>query len=198
MPSESKAVKVHFTIEIPQGYKYMGTSYAISCDFEMEFTKKEIGLVKHFVAACEHDTDTGLMPILEENLPELYQRIDRKAREALTEFFWQEAIRRTEGTLGLGKRLQLNYEREAESGEFVPSKEYKPLFHCDEGENLAFIEWLERELMCKGDEGCQQYQERYDENFDGMDVCEDEYICHIPDVFLLKDERMLADGIPKL
>lgn len=188
MQSDSKAVTVRFNIEIPKGYKFKGTSYAISCDFEMEFTKKEIALVKRFVAAYEHDADTDLMPILEENLPELYQRIDKKARETLTEFFWQEAISRTEGALSFGKMLKLNYERDVESGEFVPSKEYKPQFHYDEGVDLAYTEWFERELMCKTDEARQRFHERYDENFDDMDVCEGEYVCHIPDAFLPKEE----------
>ena len=188
MQSDSKAVTVRFNIEIPKGYKYKGISYAISCDFEMEFTKKEVLFVKRFLAATEHGAATDLMPILEENLPELYQRIDKKARETLTEFFWQNVISRTQEILGFGELLQLNYKRDIESGEFVPSKEYKPPFHCDEGVDLAYIEWLERELMCKTDEARQRYHERYEENFDGMEVCEDEYVCHIPDAFLLKEE----------
>lgn len=188
MPNDSKAVTVRFNIEIPKGYKYEGISYTISCDFGMEFTKKEILLVKRFLAAYEHDADTDLMPILEENLPEMYQRIDKKARETLTEFFWQEAIIRTEGAPTFGELLQLNYKRDVESGEFVPSKEYKPQFHYDEGVDLAYTEWFERELMCKTDEARQRFHERYDENFDGMDVCGDEYVCHIPDAFLPKEE----------
>ena len=188
MKSDSKAITIRFTIENPKGYKYKGISYAISCDFEMEFTKGEIALVKRFVAAYEHDAETDLMPILEENLPELYQRIDKKARETLTEFFWQEAIIRTEGAPTFGELLQLNYKRDVESGEFVPSKEYKPLFHYDEEVDLAYKEWFEREIMCKTDEACQRFHARYDENFDGMDVCEDEYVCHIPDAFLPKEE----------
>lgn len=190
MQSDSKAVTVRFNIENPKGYKYKGTSYAISCDFEMEFTKREIEFVKRFVAAYEHDDNTDLMPILEENLPELYQRIDKKARETLIEFFWQEAIIRTEGALDFGELLQLNYKRDVENGEFVPSKEYKPQFHSDERVDLAYTEWFERELMCKTDEARQRFHERYDENFDGMDVCEDEYVCHIPDEFLPKEEGL--------
>lgn len=185
MQNDSKVVTVRFTIEIPKGYKYKGTSYTISCDFEMELTEREIALVKRFVAANEHDAATDLMPILKENLLELYQRIDKKARETLTEFFWQEAISRTEGALSFGELLQLNYEQDVESGEFVPSKEYKPLFHHDEGVDLAYIEWFVRETAFKTDEARQRFHERY--NFDGMDVCEDKYVCHIPEKFLSKE-----------
>jgi len=188
--SDSKVVTVRFTIEIPMGYKYKGTSYAISSNFEMEFKKKEITLMRRFVAAYEHDANTDLMPILEENLPELYQRIDKKARLAMTEFFWKEAILRTEGAPDFNELLKLNYKRDVESGEFVPSKEYKPIFHCEEEVDLAYKEWFEREIMCKTDEACQRFHARYDENFDGMDVCEDEYVCHIPDEFILKEEGL--------
>lgn len=190
MQSDNKTVTIRFNIENSKGYRYKGISYAVSCNFEMEFTKREINLVKHFVAAYEHDAKTDLMPILEENSPKLYQRIDKKARLAMTEFFWQEAIRRTEGALSFGEMLRLNFERDIESGKFVPSKEYKPLFHYNEGENLVFLEWLERELMSKTDEDCQRRHERYDENFDDMDISEDEYICHIPDEFILKEEGL--------
>lgn len=190
MQSDNKTVTVRFDIEIPKGYKYRGNSYPVSCQFEAEFTEKEMKLVKRLVAAYEQEANTNMMPMLKEISPELYQRIDKKARVALTEFFWQEAIRNSEGVIGYGEMLRLNYQRDIENGDFIPTKDYKPLFHCEKDVDMAYIEWLERELMCKTPEDRQRFHERYHEDFEGMDVCIDEYICHIPDEFLAKMTKL--------
>ena len=139
---DSKAVTVRFTIEIPKGYKYEGTSYAISCNFEMEFTQKEILLVKRFLSAYEHDAETDLMPILEENLPELYQRIDKKARETLSEFLWQKVISRNEGTLSSGELQKTSYVCHSPDT-FLPKEEKLSRVKCQYNIGVMFYKGLD-------------------------------------------------------
>jgi hypothetical protein len=181
-------VTICFTIEILEGYDCMGSSFSDSCDFNVEFTEEEIVLMKRLVAASEHDSETNLMPILEDQAPELFHRIDEKAREAMTEFFWLEAAHAGDGGVDTdyGDLFMENYRRDLESGDFVPSDDYEPEEDYDDDEDLAYIEWYEREKERMSYEDAQWFRERYNETFDGIDVSEDQYICFIPDEILPK------------
>jgi hypothetical protein len=177
---------ITFEIEIQEGYDCVGGSYSSTCDFEMEFTKEETEQVRRLVAASKHDDETDLMPILEKQAPELYRRIDEKAREAMTEFFWLEAAHAGDGGVDTdyGDLFIENYQRDVESGDFVPSDDYEPEGDYDEDEDLAYIEWYEREQERMTYKDAQWFRDRYNETFDGVDVSGDEYICYIPQEFL--------------
>lgn len=176
-------VPIRFTIEILEGCDCMGSSFSDCCDFEVKFTDEEVELMKRLVAASEHDSETDLMPILEDQAPELFHRIDEKARVAMTEFFWLEAAHAGDGGVDTdyGDLFLENYQRDLESGDFVPSDDYEPEDDYDEDEDLAYIEWYEREQERMTYEDAQWFRDRYNETFDGVDVSGDEYICYIPD-----------------
>ena len=114
--SDSKVVKIRFTIEILEGCDCMGGSFSDCCDFEVNFTDEEVELMKRLVAASEPDSETNLMPILEDQAPELFHRIDEKARVAITEFFWLEAAHAGDGGVDTdyGDLFLENYQRDLE------------------------------------------------------------------------------------
>lgn len=181
MPNDNKKVTIGFVIEPIQGYDCMGSSFSDCCDFSMEFTEEEIELMRRLVAASEHDDSTNLMPILEHDAPELYRRIDEKARMAMTEFFWLEAAHNGEGVdTDYGELFKENYQRDIDSGDFVPSEDFEPEDDYDDDEDLAYIEWYEREQERMTYEDAQWFRDRYNEKFEGVDVSDDEYICYIP------------------
>ena len=175
-------VTICFTIEILEGCDCTGSSFSDCCNFEVDFAEEEIELMKRLVAASEHDSETNLMPILEGQAPELYQRIDKKARVAMTEYFWLEAAHAGDGGVDTdyGDLFLENYQRDLESGDFVPSDDYEPEDDYDEDEDLEYIEWYEREQERMTYEDAQWFRDRYNETFDGVDVSDDEYICYIP------------------
>lgn len=183
MKAETKTVAIPFVIEVLEGTDCMGSSYADCCDFNVEFTEEEIELMKRLVAASEYDAETNLMPILQEGAPELFHRIDEKAREAMTEFFWLEAAHAGDGGVdtNYGDLFLENYQRDLESGDFVPSDDYEPEEDYDDDEDIAYIEWYEREQERMTYEDAQWFRERYNETFDSVDVSGDVYICYIPD-----------------
>lgn len=183
MKAETKTVTIPFVIEVLEGTDCMGSSYEDYCNFNVEFTEDEVALAKRLVAASEHDTETNLMPVLLEDAPELYQRIDEKARETMAEFFWLEAAHAGDGDVDTdyGDLFLENYQRDLASGDFVPSEDYEPEDDYDDDEDMAYIEWYEREQERMTYEDAQWFRERYNETFDGVDVSDDEYICYIPD-----------------
>lgn len=183
MGDDKKKVTISFVIEPILGYDCMGgSSFSDCCDFEVDFTEEEIETMRSLVAASEHDSETNLMLILEDKAPELFQRIDEKAREAMTVFFWLEAVHSGEGVdTDYGDLFFENYQRDLESGDFVPSDDYEPEDDYDEDEDLSYIEWYEREQERMSYEDAQWFRNRYHENFDGVDVSGDEYICYIPE-----------------
>ena len=180
MENEKEKVTIDFTIDIVEGCDCMGMTFSDCCDFELDFTEEEIALMKRLVAASEYDPETNLMPILEGQAPELYRRIDEKAREAMAVFFWLEAVRDGNIDTDYGDLFIENYQRDLESGDFVPSDDYEPEGDYDDDEDLAYIEWYEREQERMGYEDAQWFRKRYNETFDGVDVSDDEYICFIP------------------
>ena len=188
MEDNKKEVTINFVIEPVQGCDCMGGSFSDCCDFEVNFTDGEVELMRRLVAASEPDSETDLMPILENQAPELFQRIDERAREAMTEFFWLEAAHASDGGVDTdyGDLFMENYRRDLESGDFVPSDDYEPEEDYDDDEDLAYIEWYEREKERMSYEDAQWFRERYNETFDGIDVSEDQYICFIPDEILPK------------
>lgn len=185
MEDGNKNMTISFTILIMEGCDCIGNDISDCCDFEVEFTEEEVELMKRLVAESEHDSETDLMPILENGAPELYRRIDEKARIAMTEFFWLEAAANGEGVnTDYGDLFLENYHLDVESGYFVPSDDYEPEGDYDDDEDMAYIEWYERERERMRYEDAQWFRERYHETFDGVDVSDDQYICGIPDELL--------------
>ena len=67
MEDDKKKVTISFVMLPILGYDCMGgSSFSDCCDFEVDFTEEEIELMKRLVAASEHDSETNLLPILEE------------------------------------------------------------------------------------------------------------------------------------
>lgn len=185
MQKEDKIITLSFVIEVLSGFDCMGSSFTDCCDCEVDFTEGEVALIRRFVAANEHDAETNLMPILAGAAPELYHRIDEKAREAMKVFFWLDAVHNGEGVdVDYGELFKVNYQRDLASGDFEPSEGYDPEDEYDDEEDLAYIEWYEREQERMTYEDAQWFRDRYNETFDGVDVSDDEYICYIPEELL--------------
>ena len=52
---------------------------------EVSLSDKEVETIKSHVKKSTFDSDSGLMPILESDTPELYDRIDKAAKKAILE-----------------------------------------------------------------------------------------------------------------
>lgn len=188
MKSRGKTVTISFNIRVIEGFDGVDSTLTDCCDCKVDFTEEEVALIRRLVAAKEHDAETNLMPILESAAPELYRRIDRKAREAVNEFFWLEAIRRTEHVTGYGGLSMSNYYRDVENGDFMQSKNCQSQFRLENDEGTAFLEWIVRELKRESNEYYLLFPECGREELCGANdkVCE--YRCHIPDEFLTKND----------
>lgn len=178
-----------FFFEVLEGCDCMGVPYDEECDCEMELTDAEVGQIKQLIANYNGDLKLGLMPIIKDAMPELYQRIDEEARKAMTLFFWLGVVH--SGSDGIDTNydeelFRANYQRDVESGDFVPSEDFEPEDEdeYDEDEDMEYIEWYERERDRMTYEDADWFRERYNEDFSGVDVSYDEYICYIPEEFM--------------
>lgn len=178
---------INFTIALLEGCDCMGESIIDYCNFDVDFTEEEVLTIKKLVATNEHDDNTNLLPILERNSPELHRCIDDNAHKAMKLFWWHVAMCNEEYVYTYDKDVfEKNYQQDIESGDFKPSKGFEPKGNYDEDEDIEYIEWYERELDRMTYEDAQWFHERYNEDFEGVDVSDDEYICYIPIEFLPK------------
>lgn len=84
---------IHFDIELFQGYTCIGCAVVNDLAIEVEFTDEEIAQMKQLVSKIdETDYSKGIMPILKEGTPVLYDRLDKAARSEIFEFFVSDGI----------------------------------------------------------------------------------------------------------
>lgn len=69
---------IHFDIELFQGYTCIGCEVINDLAIEVEFTDEEVAQMKQLVCQIEdEDYCHGIMPVLKEGAPELYDRMER-------------------------------------------------------------------------------------------------------------------------
>ena len=84
---------IHFDIELFQGYTCMGCAVINDLAFEVEFTDDEIAQMKQLVSQIEDENySQGIMPVLQEGAPELYDRVEKDALKEIFDFYVEDGI----------------------------------------------------------------------------------------------------------
>jgi hypothetical protein len=74
-------------MELFQGYTCIGCAVINDLTFELEFTDDEVAQMKQLVSKIdEADYSKGIMPVLREGAPALYDRMDKAARSEIFDF----------------------------------------------------------------------------------------------------------------
>ena len=84
---------IHFDMSLFQGYTCMGCAVINDLAFEVEFTDDEIAQMKQLVSQIEdEDYSQGIMPVLRDGAPELYERMLSEVRSVIFDFFVEDGI----------------------------------------------------------------------------------------------------------
>ena len=85
---------IQFDMELFQGYTCIGCAVINDLAFELEFTDDEIAQMKQLVSKIdETDYSKGIMPVLSEGAPTLYERMNEAARSEIFDFYVRDGIR---------------------------------------------------------------------------------------------------------
>ena len=141
---------IYFDMFYNQGHTCIGCAMIEDLEIEVDFTDSEIDLMRKLVSKVDEVLYCdGIMPILKDDAPELYNRIDEAARSEIYEFLVIDGIR--QGYIELDEEeLRRNFENDIKEGtfEFIPSDYYDLDEHPSEEElkEREYEVWLEREM----------------------------------------------------
>ena len=84
---------IQFDMELFQGYTCIGCAVINDLAFEAEFTEDEIAQMKQLVSKIdETEYSQGIMPVLSEGAPTLYERMNEAARSEIFDFYVRDGI----------------------------------------------------------------------------------------------------------
>ena len=84
---------IQFDMELFQGYTCIGCAVINDLALEVEFTDDEVAQMKQLVSKIdETDYSKGIMPVLKEGAPALYDRLDKAARSEIFDFYVRDGI----------------------------------------------------------------------------------------------------------
>ena len=85
---------IQFDMELFQGYTCIGCAVINDLSFEVEFTDDEIAQMKQLVSKIdETEYSQGIIPVLCESAPALYERMNEAARSEIFDFYVRDGIR---------------------------------------------------------------------------------------------------------
>ena len=85
---------IQFDMELFQGYTCIGCAVINDLAFEVEFTDDEIAQMKQLVSRLDETLySDGIMPVLKDAAPDLYDRMERAARNEIFDFLVSDGIR---------------------------------------------------------------------------------------------------------
>ena len=121
---------IQFDLSYNQGCTCIGCAMIADLIVEEEFSAEEIALMKQLVSQVDdEDYSQGIMPLLKEGAPSLYDRLDKAARYSIFEFLVQDGFRN--GYIELDDdELRKNFEQDVEDG----------------ADEESYQKWLEQEL----------------------------------------------------
>ena len=106
-------------IELFQGYMCPGIPVTEDLTIEVEFSDEEVAKIRQLVKDYTGDKRAGLMPILQDDAPELHERIAKAAFQEIYDFYLLDGLRN--GYIELDEADQRrNFKKDLESGEFNP------------------------------------------------------------------------------
>ena len=179
---------IHFDMELFQGYTCIGCAVINDLELEVEFTDDEIALMEQLVSQLDEDYSEGIMPMLKDAAPDLYDRMERAARKEIFDFFVSDGI--SQGYIEFDEdELRANFKKDLESGEFI----YIPCQHFSLDENPTdeeieenmYDEWYDEEMSRINSEGLEWIRSRYSvDNQVSMEDYTPDYTVDIPVDFL--------------
>ena len=84
---------IQFDMELFRGYTCIGCAVINDLELEVEFTDEEIDKMKQLVSQLDETLySEGIMPVLKDGAPDLYDRMERAARKEIFDFFVSDGI----------------------------------------------------------------------------------------------------------
>lgn len=83
---------ITFEMEIFQGYTCMGCAVVNDLEVEEEFSLEELSKMRYLVSLLDEVYSEGIMPVLRDGAPELYERMVSAVRNAIFDFYVEDGI----------------------------------------------------------------------------------------------------------
>ena len=176
-----------YKIECEQclGFSHSGPVYTEG-ESTVELSDEEVAKIRKLVSDYTGDKGAGLMPILENDAPELHDRIAKAAFKSIYDFYIVHGLR-NDGFMLDEADQRRNFKQDLESGDFNPEEYIEDSIWYDEvptDEDELFNLWEEWERDQFSCCDATWALSRYPDLPDHLDVCDDQdYICFIPDEF---------------
>lgn len=175
------------TIELFHGMACPGLPVSEEITIEVKLSDDEVAKIRQLVKDYDGDKDAGLMPILESDAEELYERIDDAAKREIFHFHIVECYK--EACFDVDEDLQRQYfKHDLENGVFNPAEFIDDSIWYDEipeDEEDLFYLWVEWERATLGLDNVMRLIERYPDLLNQLTPSDDpNYICRIPSDFM--------------
>jgi hypothetical protein len=135
---------IQFDMELFQGYTCIGCAVVNDLELEVEFTDDEVALMKQLVSQLDEEYSQGIMPVLKDGAPELYDRMESAARNAIFDFLVADGIRQNYIELDEDE-LRANYRKDFGIGddEYINEDDYND-WEYDEIERVrcSGLKWV--------------------------------------------------------
>lgn len=93
LEKEYDQTAISFEMEIFQGYTCMGCAVVNDLEVEVEFSLKELSRMRNLVSQLEEGLySEGIMPVLRDGAPELYERMLSEVCSVIFDFFVEDGI----------------------------------------------------------------------------------------------------------
>lgn len=84
---------ISFEMEIFQGYTCMGCAVVNDLEVEVDFSLEEMSKMRYLVSRLDDELySEGIMPVLRDDAPELYERMLSAVRSAIFDFYVEDGI----------------------------------------------------------------------------------------------------------
>jgi hypothetical protein len=173
-------------IEVVDGIDCMGIPMDEGFAIEVDFSDDEVVTIRQLLDDAGASVEDDMMPILEDDALELYQRIDKTARLALFDCYLMLAAQEHDIEFDEDEQRE-NFQRDLESGLFVPDdfiEESDNYTEVPEDEEELFDLWSEWEHNKFAEEDSAWIRSRYTIDENAVDVSDVQYFCYIPEEFL--------------
>ena len=163
---------IQFDMELFRGYTCIGCAVINDLAFEVEFTDEEINKMEQLVSHLDETLySEGIMPVLKDGAPDLYDRMESAARKEIFDFLVKDGIR--QGYIEFeDDELQANFRKDFGIGD------------DEEIDDDSYYEWYDEEMDRIRCSGLAWIRSRYSvDDQVSMDVIPD-YTVDIPADFL--------------
>ena len=93
LEKEYDQTAINFEMEIFQGYTCMGCAVVNYLEVDVEFSLEELSKMRYLVSQLDEDLySEGIMPVLRNGAPELYERMQSAVGSAIFNFFVEDGI----------------------------------------------------------------------------------------------------------